>query len=70
MENEMEEKIDKAVEILLDQVRTNLKPPEALQQSQAVLNMAHAKNILMNVEYNKQQITEGKPSPKKPGAGA
>ncbi len=60
MENEMEEKLDKAVEILLDQIRTNLKPPEALQQSQAVLNMAHAKNILLT----------GKTVPKKQGAGA
>ena len=60
MENEMEEKLDKAVEILLDQIRTNLKPPEALQQSQAVLNMAHAKTILLT----------GKTVPKKQGAGA
>lgn len=60
MENEMEEKLDKAVEILLDQIRTNLKPPEALQQSQAVLNMAHAKNILLT----------GKPIPKKQGSSA
>lgn len=60
MENMMEEKLDKAVEILLDQIRTNLKPPEALQQSQAVLNMAHAKNILLT----------GKTVPKKSGTGA
>ena len=56
----MEEKIEKAIEILLDQVRTNLKPAEALQQTQAILNMAHARHILLN---------EGKP-PKKQGAGA
>ncbi len=56
----LEEKIDKALDTLLDQVRTNLKPPEALQQTQALLNMAHAKHILLN---------EGKP-PKKQGAGA
>lgn len=55
----MEEKIDKAIEILLDQIRTNLKPAEALQQTQAVLNMAHAKHIL---------LCEGKP-PKKQGSG-
>ena len=54
----MEEKIEKAIEILLDQVRTNLKPAEALQQSQAILNMAHAKHLLLN---------EGKP--KKPSGG-
>ncbi len=65
----MDDKIDKAIEILLDQIRTNLKPAEALQQTQAVLNMAHAKQILWNVEYNKSQLAEGKP-PKKSGAGA
>jgi len=56
----LEEKIDKAVGILVDQIRTNLKPPEQLQQTQAVLNMAHARHLLLN---------EGK-TPKKSGAGA
>ena len=56
----MDEKIEKALEILLDQVRTNLKPAEALNQTQAILNMAHAKQLL----------TEGKNTTKKPGAGA
>jgi len=44
----LEEKIDKAIEIILDQIRHTLKPPEQLQQTQAVLNMAHAKQILLN----------------------
>ena len=57
----MEEKIEKAIEILLDQIRTNLKPAEALQQTQAVLNMAHARTLLLN---------EGKNTTKKQGAGA
>jgi hypothetical protein len=57
----IEEKIDKAIGILIEQIRTNLKPPEALQQTQALLNMAHAKQIL---------LTEGKPTTKKPGVGA
>jgi hypothetical protein len=61
MENTMEEKLDKAISILIEQIRTNLKPPEALQQTQALLNMAHAKQIL---------LTEGKPTTKKPGVGA
>jgi hypothetical protein len=55
----MDEKIEKAIEILLDQIRTNLKPAEALQQTQALLNMAHAKQLL----------TEGKTTTKKQGAG-
>lgn len=53
----MEEKIDKAVNILLDQVRTNLKPAEALQQSQALLNMAHARAILLKPEKSETQKT-------------
>ena len=60
MENTMEEKLDKAISILIEQIRTNLKPAEALQQTQALLNMAHAKQLL----------TEGKPTPKKQGIGA
>ncbi len=55
-----EEKIDKAIGILLDQIRTNLKPAESLQQTHALLNMAHAKTLL---------LVEGKPL-KKQGAGA
>jgi len=57
----MEEKLDKAISILIEQIRTNLKPAEALQQTQALLNMAHAKQLL---------LTEGKPTPKKQGIGA
>ena len=45
----MEEKIDKAIATVLDQVRTNLKPDEALKATQAVLNMMHAKSIWANV---------------------
>ena len=41
----MDEKIDKAIEILLLQVRSNLQPDAALKQSQAVLNMMHAKSV-------------------------
>ncbi len=54
----MEEKIDKAIEILLDQVRTNLKPAEANEQAEAILKMAQARQLLM----------EGKPA-KKSGSG-
>lgn len=41
----MEEKIDKAIDVLLGQVRTNLTPDLALKQSQAVLNLMHAKAV-------------------------
>lgn len=71
----MDDKIDKALEILLDQVRTNLKPPEALQQTQALLNMAHAKQILLTipltVAFHSEQMhqvqAEAKSAPKKQG---
>ena len=53
----MEEKLDKAVEILIDQVRTNLKPAEALQQTQAVLNIAHARKLLVEGKSLKKQVT-------------
>jgi len=59
--DEIEKEIDKALGILLGQVRSNLKPPEALQQTQAILNMAHARHILLSQEKEK---------PKKPGASA
>jgi hypothetical protein len=47
----MEEKIDQALEILLTQVRTNLKPDEALKQTQAVQNLMHARGewVAMNL---------------------
>jgi len=53
----LEEKLDKATETLIDQIRPSLKPPEQLQQTQALLNIAHAKQLL----------TERKPLPKKSG---
>jgi len=46
----MEEKIDKAIEILLGLVRTNLTADEALKHSQAVLNLMHAKVQWTSVE--------------------
>ncbi len=57
----MEEKIDKAIEILLDQIRTNLKPAEANEQAEAILKMAQARQLL---------VGEGKATTKKSGAGA
>lgn len=55
----MDEKIDKAIEILLDQVRVNLKPSEANEQAEAILKMAQARHLIL----------EGKPA-KKSGTGA
>jgi hypothetical protein len=46
----MEEKIDKALEILIAGIRTNLKPDEALKQTQALQNAMHARGewVAMN----------------------
>ncbi len=60
MENTMEEKIDAKIETVLNLVRTNNTAVEALNISQALLNMAHAKNILLT----------GKTVPRKQGAGS
>jgi hypothetical protein len=51
----MEEKIDKAIETVLLQVRSNLQPDAALKQTQAVLNLMHAKSQWMSTE----QATKG-----------
>jgi hypothetical protein len=53
----MDEKIDKAIETVLLQVRSNLKPDEALKATQAVLNMMHAKT---QWEVANQQAAAGK----------
>ncbi len=69
----LEDKFDKALGILVDQIRSNLKPVDQLQQTQAVLNMVHAKTQL---EHSKiaaaqaeAQLKEEKPKTTKQGAG-
>ncbi len=54
----LEELVDAAIEIALKQVRTNLQPDQALKQTQAVLNLAHAKLCLTG---------ENKPPKRGPG---
>ena len=53
----MEEKLDKAIETLLDQVRTNLKPAEANEQAEAVLKMAQARQLLIQEKPAKKSGT-------------
>lgn len=53
----MDDKIDKAIETVLLQVRSNLQPDAALKQTQAVLNMMHAKT---QWELANQQAVAGK----------
>ena len=50
----MEEKIDKAIETVLSQVRTNLDPDKALKQTQAVLNLMHAKSVWVGASMTNQ----------------
>ena len=50
----MEEKIDKAIDVLLSQVRTNLTPDLALKQSQAVLNLMHARAVWLGATNGNQ----------------
>lgn len=57
----MEEKLEKAIEIVLSQVRTNLKPDESLKQSQAVLNLMHARGQWVAVS----QVLDQKPKMEK-----
>lgn len=69
MENEMEDKIDAKIDTVLNLIRTNNTAVEALNISQALLNMAHAKNMLWNTEHNKQQVLAEANTTKKSGTG-
>lgn len=44
----MDEKLEEALENALGMIRKNIKADDALKFSQAVLNLAHAKNLLDN----------------------
>ena len=50
------EKLDESITRLADQARTKQNGTEAMQFSQAALNLAHTKSILRNTEL------QGKPS--------
>ena len=45
----MDEKIDKAIEILAGKIVQSVKPDEALKLTQATLNLAQARGILKDV---------------------
>ena len=42
----MDEKIDKAIEILAGKIVQSVKPDEALKFTQATLNLAHVKGLM------------------------
>jgi len=44
----MDEKLDRAIETTLAMIRPNAKPEDALKSSQAALNLAHAKQLLVS----------------------
>jgi hypothetical protein len=44
----MEEKFDAAIENTLAMIRANCKPDEALKFSQAALNLANAKTVMIH----------------------
>ena len=41
----VDEQIDTTILIVMSQIRTNMKPDEVLKVSQAVLNLAHAREL-------------------------
>jgi len=57
MENPMNEKIDKAMEIVLGLVRTNSLPADAMNITQAALNLAHTKLCLQGDKPTKAKQT-------------
>jgi len=56
----MDEKLDEKINVVLNLIRTNNTAAEALNVTQAVLNLAHAKQILV----------PGETTPRKQRAGA
>jgi hypothetical protein len=55
------EKLDESITRLADQARTKQNGTEAMQFSQAALNLAHTKSILLNTELQ-GKLAESKPS--------
>ena len=55
----MNEKIDAAIEKIVEMVRTNMKSDDVLKVTQSILNLSHARHIL-----------NGKTPTRKQGAGA
>lgn len=41
--------IEKAIELLVQQIASNIKGDEALKLTQAALNLAHVKSVLNNL---------------------
>jgi len=54
----MEEKIDRAIEILAGKIVQSVKPDEAMKYTQAALNLAHVRDIL-TAEAKDRSRTKG-----------
>ena len=44
----MDDKIDAAIEKVLGMIRTNMNPDEVQKVTQAALNLAHTKNVILS----------------------
>lgn len=56
----MDEEIDRAIGIVVSRIRPNMQPAEAMQFSQAVLNLAHAREHLAG-EAEEAKPKRGRP---------
>ena len=52
----MNEKIDHALEVLLDKIENSIASEEAMKYAQAALNLAHAKEVLTEDEYTRSRM--------------
>ena len=59
--NEVGAKLDESISRLADMARTKPNGAEAMQFSQAALNLAHTKSILQNADLH-VKLAESKPS--------
>jgi len=70
MDEKMDEKIDEAILNAVAMVRSNCKPDEALKFSQAALNLAHVKGVLVSWRGQLSQLEAVGRGSKTKGASA
>jgi hypothetical protein len=49
----MDKNFEEAIEKLIGSIRTNMKPEDAVKFSQAALNVAHTKQVLLSLNGTK-----------------
>ncbi len=52
----MQDKIDRAIEVLTGKITVDVKPDEALKLTQSALNLAHVKAVLLAEERERIRI--------------